>query len=312
MKLHVVLKEIVDEGGIDILYDERFVNYISDYYPDIFKPLSLKKILKYVLDENYTIKIVDNLNKDIERAISKYSKDIEKKAGFSELYTTYILKCIAYAVGYETDIDDDFEESNKNISTIDDCHNDNVVSWYGPSPQKKDIKHLIFKDEVFFGKAKSFVDKMCEKGFTLIEEESDNKNYMLNGSYAGIPCKLMVQISPKTHRTSRIIVIFDDKVYQKWSALKALYFNLKDKLTKKYGKPSSETEAFFPPYKDGDGNEIELIDANLGVYQTKYNVEGGEIRLVIVEEARVVIAFMDTIGCIELNKEFEEAAQDDM
>ena len=32
----------------------------------------------------------------------------------------------------------------------------------------------------------------------------------------------------------------------------------------------------------------------------------------IVSEARVIIAFMDTLGCIELNKEFDQAAQDDM
>ena len=290
MKLHEALKEIVDEGGVEILYDERFVNYMSDYFPTVFQPTSLKKILKYVLCEDYTSRIIDAQDNSLEFTISTCTSEISKIAGYSKEYTSYVLRCLAYAVGREVDIEE--------------------VEY--PSPRKEDVRHLSFKDVVFFGDAKTFVDNICNKGFSLNMKESNGKNYMLNGSYAEIPCKLMVQISPLTQRTCRIMVIYDDKIYKNWPALKALYFNLKDKLTKKYGKPSSETEAFFPPYKDGCGKEIKLLDENKGAYQTKYDAEGGEVRLVIMSEARVIIAFMDTLGCIELDREFEKAAKDDM
>lgn len=316
MKLHEVLKTFVDNNDAGIFYEDNFVNKISDLYPHVFQPPFLKKILKYVIDEEYAIFIMDAPMK-LEVTISKYTDEIAKKTGYSKIYTSYLLRCIAYAVGYDVNLKEGLLElegesiaSNYITSNVED--DKRVVMSHGPSPQKKDNNHLYFKDTKIFGDTKSFVDKMCENGYSIIKKECSDSNYMLKGSYAGMESKLMVQISPLTHRTSRVMVIFDDKIYKNWPALKSLYFNLKDKLTKKYGEPSSEMEAFFPPYIDGCGKEIKLLDENKGAYQSKYDAEGGEVRLMIVSEARVIIAFMDTLGCIELNKEFDQAAQDDM
>lgn len=316
MKLHEVLKTFVDNNDAGILYEDNFINKISDLYPNVFQPSSLKKILKYVIEEEYAIWVMDEPKK-IELTISKLTNEIIKKAGYSEIYTSYVLRCIAYAVGYNVNLKEELLElENESATTNNYISNDKgdkkFVNSYGPTPQKKDENHLSFKNVKIFGDAKSFVEKMFENGYSIIKKESTDSNYMLKGSYAGMKSKLMVQVSPKTHRTSRVMVIFDDKEYKNWPALKALYFNLKDKLTKKYGKPSSSTEAFLPPHKEGDGNEIELLDSNLGAYQSKFNADGGEVGLVIMSEARVIIAFMDTLGCIELNREFEQAVQDDM
>lgn len=298
MKLHEILKLFVDNNDAGILYEEKFVNRISDLYPNAFQPSSLKKILKYVIDEDYAIRVIDSPDKKLELTIKRLTDEIVKRAGYSEIYTSYILRCIAYAIGYNVNL----KESLLELELDSDKE---------PTPYINN-NHLYFKDVKIFGSAKSFVDEMCKKGYSVIDADCSENNYMLAGSYAGIQSKLMVQISPMTHQTSRIMVIYDDKIYNNWPALKALYFNLKDNLTKKYGKPTSSTEAFFPPYKDGCGKEIKLLDENKGAYQTKYNVDGGEIRLVIMSGARVIIAFMDAQGCIELNREFEEAAQNDM
>lgn len=294
MKLHEALKRIVEKDGIELLMDKNIVNIISDYYPDVFKPVSLKKICKYVFSGNYVQLVMGCTNEEVDIFIPKFTEEIVAKEGFSEEYTTYVLRSLAFAVGFGVV---SLEKNNNEVSE---------------KKTKKDKNHLYFKDVRIYGDSKEFVNKVCENGFSIIKKESTDSNYMLKGSYAGMDCKLMVQISPLTHRTSRVMVIFDDKMYKNWPALKSLYFNLKNKLTKKYGKPSSETEAFFPPYKDGCGKEIKLLDENKGAYQSKYETSGGEIRLVIMSEARVVIAFFDTLGCIELDREFEQAAQDDM
>ena len=313
MKLHEVLKEIVDDFGADKYYDDNIINYISDYSSEAFQPTSLKKIFKYVVEDEYPIKISESADYDnIEHTllmISKFTSEIVNNAGFSKSLTTYVLKSIAYSIGY-IDVMDIEEQVMDDDMSRNKEKDKGGVSWFGPSPQDK--AHLHFKGVRIYGNSHTFVEKMIEAGYVLNKKESNEQNIMLVGSYANIPSKLMVQISPKTHRTSRVMVIFDDKIYKNWPSLKALYYNLKDQLTKKYGEPFASTEAFFPPYKEGCGKEIKLLDANLGAYQSKYDADGGEVRLVIMSEARVIIAFMDTQGCIELNREFEESIQNDM
>lgn len=305
-QLHSLLRTMVEKDGKEIFFSYDLIAFINDYFPYVFKPNQIKRIFNYLRNDcflDYHTLVYDK-NEKIVEDIRKIASKIIKKRGYSEEYTYYVLKSIAYAVGLNVELGENQNVNNGN--------SEKGVEWYGPTPQKNDKSHLYFKDVIIFGYAKSFVDQMLRKGYSIIKTESDENNYTLKGSYSGIPSKLMVQISPKTHRTSRVMVIFDDKIYKNWPALKGLYFNLKEKLTLKYGKPSSETEAFFPPYKDGCGKEIKLLDENLGAYQSKYDVDGGEITLTILSEARVIVAFLDTLGCIELNKEFELAAQDDM
>ncbi len=304
-QLHKLLRTMVEEDGVDIFFRKDLIDFISNYFPYVFKPLQIKRVFSYIRNNRFLVyhSIINGTNEDIEKEIQKYTKEIVKEKGYSEKHTLYVLKSIAYAAGLNVELEDIQDDNNVN---------EKGVQWYGPTPQKKDKNHLFFKDVRIYGDSKSFVEKMCEKGFSIIKQENTESNYMLKGSYAGMECKLMVQISPLTHRTSRVMVIFDDNMYKKWPALKALYFDLKNKLTKKYGKPFSETEAFLPPYKDGCGKEIKLLDEYKGAYQSKYETDGGEIRLGIMSEARVVVGFFDTLGCIELDREFEQASQDDM
>ena len=311
MKLYEVLHRIVNELGADKYYDKHLINYISDYSSEALQPISVKNVFKYILENEYPMELIERSDFDPKQAnflISKFTLEIANKTGYSKNLISYVLNSIAYSFNIFDKVDDlDTEEVEEVVD-----NGGNGLQWYGTTPQKKDKNHLYFKDVQIFGDAKSFVDKMCEKGYTIIQEDSDEKNYMLNGTYAGIPSKLVVQISPITHRTSRIIVLLDDDFYKKWPALKEIYYILKNKLINKYGKPSSVTEAFFPPHKDGDGNEIELLDSYLGSYQSKFDVDGGQITLLIASEARVLISFSDTLGCNELNREFEQSAQDDM
>lgn len=310
MKLHEVIKRIAIEHGIEIVCQERLVNFVADYSPDAFQPPALKLILRYVISKGYAKQLVSYPSGSINQYICHFSSKLSSEAGYSAELTNYVLNSIAYGYGFAITFDERKEQRCRPIKVSKDIKpNKNVISYYGPTPK---AAHLLFKGVEIYGYAKDFVEKMCENGFSIIKAECDEHNDMLKGSYSNIPCKLMVQKSPLTHRTSRVMVIYDDKVYKNWPALKALYFNLKDKLTIKYGDPTSSTEAFFPPHKDGDGNEIALLDVNLGAYQSIFNAEGGEVRLVIMSEARVIIAFMDTLGCNELNREFEQAAQDDM
>lgn len=122
-------------------------------------------------------------------------------------------------------------------------------------------KHLSFKGVPIDGDLNAYVSKMKKKGFTLISKKDGNAT--LEGDFAAYKnCLIKVSTLNQFDVVSEIVVIFPYD-HTASSNLYEDYFNLKELLEIKYGKPSDSSEK---------GNSK---------YYTSYELDEGTIKLSI-------------------------------
>lgn len=98
-------------------------------------------------------------------------------------------------------------------------------------------KHLSFKGVPIDGPRKTFIANMQQKGFEFVGSQDDIS--ILTGDFAGYKnCTLEVTTLKNKDLVSTITIVFPDQ--DTWSALESDFENLKEMLTIKYGKPSTE------------------------------------------------------------------------
>ena len=96
-------------------------------------------------------------------------------------------------------------------------------------------KHLSFKGVPIDGTLADYVLKMKKNGFT--HKGTKDGIAILEGDFASYKnCIVGVSTLKQKDLVSKIAVMFPDR--ETWSSLSSNYFNLKDLLTEKYGKPS--------------------------------------------------------------------------
>lgn len=166
-------------------------------------------------------------------------------------------------------------------------------------------KHLTFKGVPLDGTLDQYVSKMKQNGFKILS--SKDGVAMLQGDFAGYKdCYVGVSTLKQKDLVHKIGVHFPEK--DTWSTLSGNYFDLKQMLTEKYGKPSDIVEKF--------DRQSEPRDDNLKMYEVKFDrckfysiwtTEKGQIQLSIdhndVTSCFVKLAYLDKINSATIKKQ---------
>lgn len=171
-------------------------------------------------------------------------------------------------------------------------------------------EHLSFKGVPIDGTLDEYVSKMKQNGFTHLGTEDGTA--ILNGDFAGYKdCHVGVSTLKQKDLVYKIGVLFPEK--DTWSRLSTNYFDLKQMLTEKYGKPSDVVEKFdgYSQPKDDNAKMYE-VQFDRCKYYSIWQTEKGEIQLSIdhnsVTSCFVKLAYFDKINSAIINAK----AKDDL
>lgn len=160
--------------------------------------------------------------------------------------------------------------------------------------------HLVFKGVPIDGTLDEYVSKMKEEGFSHLRTEDGTA--LLNGDFAGYKdCIIGVSILKQKDLAYKIGVLFPEK--ETWSTLSGNYFDLKEMLIEKYGKPSDVIEKFdVPSYSQprDDNDKMYKVKFDNCKYYSIWKTDKGEIQLSIEHESVsrcfVRLAYFDKIN----------------
>ncbi len=163
-------------------------------------------------------------------------------------------------------------------------------------------EHLSFKGVPIDGTLNEYVSKMKQNGFT--HAHTKDGTAILNGDFAGYKdCYIGVSTLKQKDLVHKIVVIFSDK--KTWSTLSSNYFELKQMLTEKYGKPSEvveEFEGYSQPTDDED--RMYKVKFDHCKYFSVWETDKGEIQLSIdhnsVTSCFVKLAYFDQINSAKI------------
>ena len=139
-------------------------------------------------------------------------------------------------------------------------------------------QHLAFKGVPIDGALKDYKDAMIKAGFHY--EGEDEGVALLSGDFAGFKnVMIAVYTLANCDVVSHIAVIFPEN--STWSELLTDYENLKDMMTKKYGRPKDCQERFTSYVSDS--GDLRLTALSKGEYEwhTNYETDLGSIKLTI-------------------------------
>lgn len=166
------------------------------------------------------------------------------------------------------------------------------------STAQTESSHLTFKGVPIDGTMSQFVQKMKQKGFTLLGTQDGTS--ILKGDFAGSKgCLVGVSTLTQKDLVSQIAVIFPE--CETWSALSGDYFSLKSLLTEKYGKPSDVIERFdsYSEPRD-DKSRMYEVEFDRCKYIRTFETENGTIELSIdhdgVTKCFVLLRYRDKIN----------------
>lgn len=144
-------------------------------------------------------------------------------------------------------------------------------------------EHLSFKGVPIDGTLNEYVSKMIQNGFTHLKTEDGTA--LLNGDFAGYKnCVVGVSTLKQKNLVHKIGVLFPAR--DTWSTLSGNYFELREMLTEKYGKPSKTVENFdsYSEPKD-DGDRMHAVKMDNCKYYSIWQTDKGEIELSIEHES---------------------------
>ena len=166
-------------------------------------------------------------------------------------------------------------------------------------------KHLTFKGVPLDGTLAQYVSKMKQNGFRHVSTEDGMA--MLQGDFAGYKgCYVGVSTLKQKDLVHKIGVLFPEK--DTWSTLSGNYFDLKQMLTEKYGKPSDEVEKFdtYSEPRD-DGSKMYEVQFDHCKYYSIWETDKGQIKLSIdhksVSSCFVKLAYFDKINSATIKKQ---------
>lgn len=165
-------------------------------------------------------------------------------------------------------------------------------------------KHLSFKGVPIDGTLAQYVAKMKNSGFT--HKSTKDGTAILEGDFAAYKnCTVGVSTLKQKDLVSKIAVIFPE--CNTWSSLSSNYFNLKDLLTQKYGKPSESVEEFQSHTPDDDGSKMTEVQLDACKYYTIFETGKGTIKLAIghsdMTHCFVTLAYFDKINSETVKKQ---------
>jgi hypothetical protein len=165
-------------------------------------------------------------------------------------------------------------------------------------------KHLTFKGVPIDGTLAVYILKMKKSGFT--HKGTKDGVAILEGDFASYKnCIVGVSTLKQKDLVSKIVVLFPDR--ETWSSLLSNYFNLKELLTEKYGRPSESVEEFQSYTPDDDGSKLTQVQLGACKYYTTYETEKGSIQLTIendvITRCFVKLAYFDKLNGDTIKKQ---------
>jgi len=144
-------------------------------------------------------------------------------------------------------------------------------------------EHLNFKGVPIDGTLDEYVSKMKQSGFSHLGTEDGTA--ILNGDFAGYKnCYVGVSTLKQIDLVYKIDVFFPDQ--ETWSNLSGNYFDLKQMLTEKYGKPSGVVEKFDGySQPEDDKSRMHQVGMDRCKYYSIWKTDKGEIQLSIGHES---------------------------
>ena len=173
-------------------------------------------------------------------------------------------------------------------------------------------EHLSFKSVPIDGTLYEYISKMKENGFKHLQTE-DGTAY-LNGDFAGYKnCYVGVSTLKQNDLVYKIAVLFTEK--DTWSELSTNYFDLKQMLTEKYGKPDDEVEKFDTPSSSqprDDQDRMYKVKFDNCKYHSIWQLDKGKIQLSIdhnsMSSCFIKLTYFDKINGAIINAK----AKDDL
>lgn len=165
--------------------------------------------------------------------------------------------------------------------------------------------HLTFKGVPLDGTLDQYVVKMKQNGFKHIS--TNDGIAMLQGDFAGYKdCYVGVSTLKQKDLVYKIGVLFPEK--ETWSTLSGNYFDLKQLLTEKYGKPSDVVEKFDTRIEPRDDrSKMYEVQFDRCKYYSVWTTDKGEIQLSIdhnsVTSCFVKLAYFDKINGETIKKQ---------
>jgi hypothetical protein len=167
---------------------------------------------------------------------------------------------------------------------------------------------MTFRGVPICGHIDTVRQKLESLGYTFIEYLPNG--IVLKGEFAGkTGCEICIIGSAITHEAWKILVCFPEQ--ESWYMLKKEYFQYKQILVDKYGKPD-EYEYFEYPYQDGDGEELTALHNNKCSFQSFFKTDKGYITITIKSTDYILLDFEDNIGAELATNEKETKAKSDI
>ena len=161
--------------------------------------------------------------------------------------------------------------------------------------QSQTSKHLLFKGVPIEGTLDKFVSKIKQNGFTEVGSEGGFSS--LKGDFASYKgCNVVITTLQGNDLVGKVTVNFPGQ--NTWSSLASNYFNLKEMLTEKYGKPTESIEKFTSGNSEDDGFKYTQVRMDRCRYVTTYEIDRGSIQLSIKGNASssfVILTYSDKI-----------------
>ncbi len=165
--------------------------------------------------------------------------------------------------------------------------------------------HLTFKGVPLDGTLEQYIVKMKQNGFKHLTTKDGTA--ILQGDFAGYKdCHVGVSTLNKSNLVHKIGVIFQDQ--DTWSTLSGNYFDLKQMLTEKYGKPSNVVEKFESKFKrEDDASNMYEVKFDRCKYFSIWETDKGSIQLTIdhngVTSCFVKLLYFDKINSATVKKQ---------
>ena len=166
--------------------------------------------------------------------------------------------------------------------------------------------NLTFLNLPISGNVIEFSKKLQTKGFKLIKQDQ----LMLTGKFSGEDCVIILCETKKTKTIWKVVVLLEKE--DRWFYLKEKFLLYEERLSKKYGEPTTKYHFFSSPYYEGDGYEMLAINENACNYIAFWNNFNGIISTEINKFKLIQISYEDAIGVKLMKSELEEQANKDL
>lgn len=176
--------------------------------------------------------------------------------------------------------------------------------------QEEDHTHFEFMGIPIDGQISGIVEKLEQKGFTIVQT-TDDGHVLMDGVFANNDSQILILVTPDTKIVWKIGV-FPDKEYTNWASIKHDFNDMKSLYTRKYGEPALDRHYFSFPYELGDGFEMTALKMDKCTYYTSYELENGYISINMTSDCKIMIVYEDKQNAEINERESENAIFEDI